>query len=71
MTLKPWPTNNWPAGVPREISGYEKPVFSLLDETAAKYPDNVYTIFNDGERTFAQGEGYSGSGGEFPGFKRD
>ena len=54
MTLKPWPTPHWPEGVPREVSGYEKPVFSLLDETAKKYPNNVYTIFSDGKRTFAQ-----------------
>jgi len=54
MTLKPWPTPHWPEGVPREVSGYEKPVFSLLDETAKNYPNNVYTIFSDSKRTFAQ-----------------
>jgi|GEM_PF-1885736 non-ribosomal peptide synthetase component F len=41
-------------GVSREVSGYEKPVFSFLEESATKYPNQVYTIFNDGTRTFAQ-----------------
>jgi len=54
MALKDWPAPNWPEGVPREISGYEKPVYSILDEAAAKYPNNVFTIFNDGTRTYAQ-----------------
>ncbi len=54
MSLKPWPTSKWPEGVPRVISGYDKPLFSLIDETARKYPDNVYTIFNGATRTFAQ-----------------
>jgi long-chain acyl-CoA synthetase len=54
MALKPWPAPNWPDGVPREISGFDKPVFSVLDDVAAKYPNQIYTIFNDGTRTFAQ-----------------
>jgi len=54
MVLKAWPATNWPEGVPREITGYDKPVYSVLDESAAKYPNLVYTIFNDGTRTFAQ-----------------
>ncbi len=54
MTASTWPAPNWPEGVPHEISGYEKPLFSVLDESAEKYPDQVYTIFNDATRTFAQ-----------------
>ncbi len=54
MASSTWPTPNWPEGVAHEISGYEKPLFSVLDETAQKYPDHVYTIFNDATRTFAQ-----------------
>ncbi len=54
MTAKKWPTKFWPEGVPSEISGYEKPLYTLLDETAAQYPDKTYTIFNGGTRTFAQ-----------------
>jgi len=54
MTTEPWPTDRWPEGVKREISGYEKPLFSFLDESARDYPDKVYTIFSDGTRTFAQ-----------------
>ena len=44
----------WPDGVPTEISGYDKPVYSLLDEAARKYPDQVYTIFQGAKRTYAQ-----------------
>jgi len=54
MTSKPWPAAKWPQGVPREISGFEKPVFSILDDSAQKYPDKVFTIFNDGVRTYSQ-----------------
>ncbi len=54
MTAKPWHGEKWPKGTPFEISGYDKPVYTLLDESAEKYPDNVYTIFSDATRTFAQ-----------------
>ncbi len=54
MAPSEWPTPNWPEGVAREISGYEKPLFSILDETAKEYPNQVYTIFNDATRTYAQ-----------------
>ncbi|MBT4364903.1 MAG: AMP-binding protein, partial [Desulfobacteraceae bacterium] len=54
MTLQPWPTDKWPQGVPREISGFEKPLFSILDDSARDFPDKVYTIFSDSTRTFAQ-----------------
>jgi long-chain acyl-CoA synthetase len=54
MASSIWPTPNWPEGVAHEISGYEKPLYTVLDETAKKYPNHVYTIFNDATRTFAQ-----------------
>ncbi|MEE9611622.1 MAG: AMP-binding protein [Desulfatiglandales bacterium] len=54
MATKPWHGTNWPEGVPYEISGYEKPLFNLLDNTASHYPDHTYTIFADAGRTFAQ-----------------
>ena len=54
MTAKPWHGEKWPTGTPFEISGFGKPVYTLLDESAEKYPDNVYTIFSDATRTFAQ-----------------
>ncbi len=54
MTTKPWHGNKWPEGTPFELSGYEKPLYSLLDETAEEFPNQVYTIFSDATRTFAQ-----------------
>ncbi len=54
MHNAPWPTQYWPQGVAREISGYEKPLFSLLDDAAQKYPDLPYTVFNGAQRTFSQ-----------------
>ena len=54
MPTNTWQTPKWPTGVAREITGWEKPVFSFLDEAARDYPNNVYTIFNDGTRTYAQ-----------------
>ena len=54
MASSEWPTPHWPEGVAHEISGYEKPLFSVLDETAREFPNQVYTIFNDATRTYAQ-----------------
>lgn len=54
MTATTWPATNWPADVPHEISDYEKPLYAILDESADNYPDQVYTIFNDARRTYAQ-----------------
>ena len=54
MDKKPWHGPHWPEGVPHEISGYEKPVQSFLDDTVRRYPDRVYTIFNSASRTFAK-----------------
>ncbi len=54
MERKPWSTPNWPEGVSHEISGFEKPLFSILDHSARNFSDQVYTIFSDGTRTFSQ-----------------
>ncbi len=54
MSMEPWPTPKWPEGVAREITDYEYPLFSFLDDAARDYPDKVYTIFNGGTRTFSQ-----------------
>ncbi|MFO7459859.1 MAG: AMP-binding protein [Desulfatiglandales bacterium] len=54
MTSKTWHRFKWPEGVPHEISGYDKPLFSILDDSARSYPNATYTIFADSTRTFAQ-----------------
>ena len=54
MSAQGWPTPHWPEGVSREIGGYEKPLFSILDESAREFPDRVYTVFSDTGRTYAQ-----------------
>lgn len=53
MALKPWETPFWPEGVPRDLTGYEKTVFSLLDESAKTYPNNTFTIFNGRFKSYA------------------
>lgn len=54
MTDKPWHGKNWPEGVSHEVTGYDAPLFSLLEETARDYPDATYTIFEGARRTYAQ-----------------
>ena len=54
MVATTWPTSNWPEGVSHDITGYEKALFSILDDSARDYPNQVYTIFNDATRTYAQ-----------------
>jgi long-chain acyl-CoA synthetase len=54
MASKPWHSSKWPESVPHQINGYEKPLFSVLDESARAFPDQVYTIFSDRTRTFAE-----------------
>ena len=39
MAATTWPTPNWPEGVANDVSGYEKPLFSILDDTANEYPE--------------------------------
>jgi long-chain acyl-CoA synthetase len=54
MVSKPWYGSKWPEGVPHELSGFEKPLYSILDDAASQYPDAIYTIFADATRTFRQ-----------------
>jgi len=54
MAFEPWDTPSWPEGVPREITGFEKPIFSLLDQSTKTYPDNTFTIFNGRFKTYAR-----------------
>ena len=50
-----WPTEFWPDGVAHTLSGdYHFPIFKFLDDSADKYPDKVFTIFNGASKTFAQ-----------------
>ncbi len=54
MTIREWPTRNWPEGVSHDVSDYHRPLFDILDESARDYPEQVFTIFNGATRTFAQ-----------------
>jgi long-chain acyl-CoA synthetase len=54
MSSKPWHGSKWPEGVPYTIEGYQKPIFSVLDDSARDFPDKTYTVFADATRTFAQ-----------------
>lgn len=54
METKLWHGAKWPEGVRHEITGYEKPLFTILDEAARDYPQSVYTIFASAGRTFLQ-----------------
>jgi long-chain acyl-CoA synthetase len=47
-------TKKWPEGIAREITGFDQPLFSFLEEAARKYPNQVYTIFSDGTKTYSQ-----------------
>ncbi len=44
----------WPEGVPSKLGGYEKSLFSFLDDSAEKYPQQVFTIFQGASRTYSQ-----------------
>jgi long-chain acyl-CoA synthetase len=50
----PWNTPFWPEGVAHTVSDYHYPVFKLLDDSAAQYPNQVFTIFNGAKKTFSQ-----------------
>jgi len=54
MADQVWKTPFWPEGVAHDITNYHYPMPQILDNTAEKYPDNVYTIFNGAFRTYAQ-----------------
>jgi long-chain acyl-CoA synthetase len=49
-----WHKYKWPAEVPHSLSYEPKPLFTVLDETAGKYPNRPYTIFADHEQTYRQ-----------------
>ncbi len=54
MVATNWPTSNWPEGVPQDVGDYDYPLYNILDNTAQDYPNQVYTIFNDATRSYAQ-----------------
>ena len=54
MSDQGWKTPFWPEGVAHDVNNYHYPLPQILDNTAEKYPDNVYTIFNGAFRTYAQ-----------------
>lgn len=54
MEEKLWHRHPWYQQVPREITGYEKPLFALLDEAAERWPQATYTIFEGARRSYAQ-----------------
>lgn len=54
MASKPWHGARWPEGVPFDVSGYEQPLFNLIDQAADQFPHSVYTIFNGAKKTFRQ-----------------
>lgn len=48
-----WKTPFWPEGVAHTFTDYQFPVFKFLDDSAAKYPDNIFTVFNGATRTYS------------------
>ncbi|MBU0969749.1 MAG: long-chain fatty acid--CoA ligase [Proteobacteria bacterium] len=49
-----WETPFWPKDVAHKVADYHFPVFKFLDDSAANYPDNVFTIFNGATKTFSR-----------------
>ncbi len=54
MQSKLWHQFKWPKGVAHEISGYDKPLYTFLDDSVRNYPDLTYTIYSDAKRTYRQ-----------------
>ena len=54
MTTTTWKTPFWPEGVSRTIADYHYPLPRILDDTAQKYPEHTFTLFNGRARTYAQ-----------------
>ena len=54
MIANNWSTEKWPSHVPREIKGFQKPAYTILDDPADNYPEQIFTIFNGGTRTYSQ-----------------
>ena len=49
-----WNTPFWPENVSRTVTDYHYPIFKFLDDSAEKYPNRVFTIFNGATKTYAQ-----------------
>jgi long-chain acyl-CoA synthetase len=49
-----WNTPFWPESVARTVADYHYPIFKFLDDSAAKYPNQVFTVFNGASKTYAQ-----------------
>ncbi len=54
MNEHPWKTPYWPDGVSHELLDYKMPLFDLLDNSAKKFPNHVFTVFNGATKTYAQ-----------------
>jgi long-chain acyl-CoA synthetase len=54
MANRTWHGPKWPEGVPYEISGYNKPLYSILDDAAHEFPYTSYTVFNAARMTFKE-----------------
>jgi long-chain acyl-CoA synthetase len=54
MKDQAWKTDFWPEGVAHTVSDYNFPIFKFLDDSAKKFPDNVFTVFNGAFKTYAQ-----------------
>ncbi|PIE63442.1 MAG: long-chain-fatty-acid--CoA ligase [Desulfobacter postgatei] len=54
ISASPWNTPFWPEGVAHNVTGYHYPAFKLLDNSAARYPNQTFTIFNGAQKTFSQ-----------------
>ena len=54
MENKPWHGPRWPEGVPYEVEGFEKPLFSILDDAARDFPKETFTLFSGAARSFSQ-----------------
>jgi long-chain acyl-CoA synthetase len=49
-----WDTPFWPGGVAQDIDNYHYPLTEVLDRTARKYPNQVFTLFSGASRTYAE-----------------
>jgi long-chain acyl-CoA synthetase len=54
MREQAWKTPYWPEGVEHTFTDYKFPMFKFLDDSAKKFPDNTFTIFNGATKTYAQ-----------------
>ncbi len=54
MTDGKWQTPYWPKDVSQTVPDYNFPLYKLLDDSARKYPNQPFTLFNGAHRTYAQ-----------------